>query len=119
MQNNREVIVHQKQYCMINTTILSFRSNDIKNVKKVCVHVGNLSKIISKHQRILENQSCLKSILSIKKVYLPLFLHKEHLKCIFSHLFFSYLVYFSSIVYNKHIKRNTKINKINLVIRIN
>ena len=115
MQNNREVIVHQKQYCMINTTILSFRSNDITNVENMCVHVGNYLKIISKHQRILENQSCLKSILSTKKDYLPLFLHKEHLKCIFSHLFFSYLVYFISILYNKDIKSNTKLNKINLV----
>lgn len=118
MQNNREVIVHQKQYYMINTTILSFQSNDIQNVKNMCVHVGNHLKIISKHQRILENQSCLKSILLIKKVYLPLILLKKHLKCIFSHLFFSYLVYPTRIIYNKDIRSNTKINKIKLVIRI-
>jgi hypothetical protein len=116
MQNNREVIAHQKQYCMINTTILSFQSNDIKNE---CVCLGNHSKIILKHQRILETQSCLKSILSIKKAYLLLVLYKEHLKCFISHLFFSSLLYYNNIIYNKYIISNTKIKKINLVIIIN
>ena len=117
MQKNREVIAHQKQDYIINTTILFSQSNGIKNIKNMCVHLGNHSKIVSKHQRILENQSCLKSTLSTKKVYLPLFLYKEHLKCFFSHLFFSYLLYYNNIIYNKYIKSNTKINKINLVIK--
>ena len=119
MQNNREVIVHQKQYCMINTTILSFQSNDIKNVKNECVCLGKYSKVFSKCRRILKNQSCLKSILSMKKAYLLLFLYKEHLKYFISQLFFSYLLFYNNIIYNKYIKSNTKINKINLVIRIN
>ena len=117
MQNNREVIAHKKQYCMINTTILFSQSNDIKNVKNECVCLGNHSKVILKFQRIIENQSCLKSTLSIKKVYLPLFFYKEHLKRFFSHLFFSYLLYYNNIIYNKYIKSNTKIKEINLVIK--
>ncbi len=119
MQNNREVIVHQKQNCMINTTILSFQSNDIKNVKNECVCLGNHSKVFSKYRKILKNQSCLKSILSMKKIYLVLFSCKRHFKCFISHLFFSYLLYYNNIIYNKYIKSNKKIKKINLVIRIN
>ena len=118
MQNNREVIVHQKQYCMINTTILSFQSNDMKNIKNECVCLGKYSKVFSKYRRILKNQSCLKSILSMKKTYLVLFSCKKHLKCFISHLFFSSLLYYYNIIYNKYIKSNTKINKINLVIRL-
>jgi len=118
MQNNREVIVHQKQYCMINTTILFSQSNGMKNVKNECVCLGNHSKVISKQRRILENQSCLKSILSMKKAYLILLSCKKHLKCFISHLFFSYLLYYNNIIYNKYIKSNTKIKKINLVIII-
>lgn len=117
MKNNREVIAYKKQYCMINHRILFSQSNDIKNVKNECVCLGNHSKVISKFQRIIKNQSCLKSILSNKKAYLLLFLHKEHLKCFFSHLFFSYLLYYNNIIYNKYIKSNTKIKKINLVIK--
>ena len=118
MQKVREVIVHQKQYFMIDPTILSFKRHDIKSIKNECVCLGNHSKIPAKQQKIFENQSCLKSVLSIKKAYLLLFSCNKQLKCFFSLLFFSYFLYYYNIIYNKYIISNTKLNKVNLVIKI-
>ena len=115
MQKNREVIAHQKQYCMINHRILFFPNNDI--IKNVRVCLGKYTKIFPRPRQNNKNQSCLKSSLSMKNTYLAIFSSKKQLKCFFSLLVFSYLVYYNNIIYNKYIISNTKIKKINLVIK--
>ena len=117
MLNNREVIGQKKQYCMIHHKMLSCQNNTSmpinEKIKNVCVRLKKYSKILGKHQKIVKNQSYLKSVLSIKKAFLPLFLHKKHLKCLFSQLFFSSFLNNNNIIYNIDIISNTKIKIIN------
>lgn len=117
---NREEIVQRKQYCMIDHKILSCQSNINMQIneemKNVCVRLEKHSKILAALLKILKNQSCLKFFLLIIKAYLPLFLHKKHLKSFFSSLFFSSFFNTNNIIYNIDIISNKKIKKINLVI---
>lgn len=121
MQNDREVIIQKKQYCMIDHTILSCQRNInvqiSKEMKNVCVSLEKHSKIPAKHRKILKSQSCLKSFLLAKKESMSLFSYKKHSKSFFSSLFFSSFLNKYNIIYNIDIISNTKIKIINLVIK--